>query len=402
VSLLVLGGLLVGLIVLVVTRLARQGRGGLAAGIAVAGVLVLLLGGASIVYIGLGVRSTRVLETRQMADAEFQRVESTANYAWTSADQFLLANIYPSLESAAEAAAMALGRDLPAKVLHRPIRLVYVMGDAGQRAKQRAGKAFRKALARSGIEVNALRIAAESSASDAEPQDKSDWLTIEVTQADLDNPPYPQGHPKHTPSAPERAVWVKVQGEPGVNKAAFYRHVPWLAEFDTFAAENPGRYLIGRSTEPASTPNQARRQAIAHVAQSLLPKVMQEVDAHSGAIDVPTDDLLHRVTEAVAANIHDQFSQSFHRPYGNVHRSAVLLKWDPPLVRSIASRHIQAHRATRQSWAQQILSTAVLCAIIGLIYVLLNWATRGYYTWSLRAVTVILLAVGLVVLLLMA
>ncbi len=399
-SLLVLGGLVVGLVVLVVTRLARQGRGGQVAAIVGAVIVVVLLAVAALGL--LRFRRTTVREVHQVAEQERSISGMKAEHAWSSADQFLLADVYPSLESAAEAAAAALGRDLPARVRNRPIKVVHAIGDAGQRARQAAGEAFRKALARSGIDVDTLRIAPDYDVRDGEPQDKSDWLTIEVTSANLDDPPYPKGHPEYDPARPQEAVWVKVQGEPGVNQAAFYRHVPWLADFDTFAANNPGRYLLGRSTEPASTTAEARRQAIARVAESLLPEVMQEVDAQSSPVNVPTDDLLPRVTEAVAANIHDQFSQAFHRPYGNVHRSAVLLKWDPPLARSIASRHIQAHRATRQSWVQQILSTGVLCAIIGLIYVLLNWATRGYYTWSLRAVTVILLAVGLVVLLLMA
>lgn len=104
--------------------------------------------------------------------------------------------------------------------------------------------------------------------------------------------------------------------------------------------------------------------------------------------------------------ITDYFMQAFNRPYGQVSRCAVRVESVASVMDTLDILRVK----TGEAQARQTLKYGVrehrshLAAAVGLIvlvlglYLFLNFATRGYYAWSLRIGVVILLAVLLVML----
>ena len=63
---------------------------------------------------------------------------------------------------------------------------------------------------------------------------------------------------------------------------------------------------------------------------------------------------------------------------------------------SLIVRDAARSRVARSSWFRAIGSVVVMVAVICLLYLFVNVATRGYYTWALRVAAVVLVIAGLV------
>jgi hypothetical protein len=102
----------------------------------------------------------------------------------------------------------------------------------------------------------------------------------------------------------------------------------------------------------------------------------------------------------------DGFAQVFDRPYGKVYRQILLVDCSEGTVqgmaRSVTKRMVgdavAAERVVEQqrwTWAKMAMSIAALVGLTILVYALLNAATKGYYSWVLRIVAVVLIAGGI-------
>ncbi len=65
----------------------------------------------------------------------------------------------------------------------------------------------------------------------------------------------------------------------------------------------------------------------------------------------------------------------------------------------LAERKTAFSRAKRITWAKTGGTLAGMFALICVVYLFLNAATRGYYAWSLRIALIIVLGIGVLVVL---
>jgi len=95
----------------------------------------------------------------------------------------------------------------------------------------------------------------------------------------------------------------------------------------------------------------------------------------------------------------DRFSQCLEGSATPIWREALLIDASPNKLFDASYKIATAATQTRKSWAGKGLSLLGMLALICLVYGFLNLATRGYYTWALRILAVVLLAAGLLALL---
>lgn len=90
----------------------------------------------------------------------------------------------------------------------------------------------------------------------------------------------------------------------------------------------------------------------------------------------------------------DRFVQRFDRPYGRVHRAAMLLYVPDVVVEQLAEEHARHQQARMTTRAQGGVLLLLLGLLVVVTYLLLNAATRGYYRPALIGGSLIVLAIG--------
>jgi len=104
------------------------------------------------------------------------------------------------------------------------------------------------------------------------------------------------------------------------------------------------------------------------------------------------------VTDADIRNrslIQDRFAQSFSGASSRIWREAILINASPEKLAELAKYKILTQRSWRTKWIRECISAAGIMILLYAVYLFLNAATRGYYTWSLRIVAVILILAGI-------
>ena len=177
---------------------------------------------------------------------------------------------------------------------------------------------------------------------------------------------------------------------------------PWVQDLNSVLNEHPNAPLVvARSSETCTDQLEARQQAM-NSAVSMVQSVIKQV--------APSDGVNHIAINAISEQdltqfdlILDQFSQSFNSTNSRIWRHAILLDLDSnkltPLLQSRVSTTTRERVSHRLRWARQFGSLGGLALIVLVLYVFLNAATKGYYTWSLRIAAVILIGVFIVALL---
>jgi hypothetical protein len=195
-----------------------------------------------------------------------------------------------------------------------------------------------------------------------------------------------------------------IMGEQKSNFSARYVTKPWMTDFATFLnTQTSGNYIIAKSNESCISNQQANQQALNNIASQLTQMLYQNgmIPRNTG-INVSYSDVtgLNIIT--------DTFVQSFEGSAGEIWRQANLIDIDDIKLSHLASKVMARHRsssvaeAQTRSIEQRRIKTHILAGfgailLIVLVYFWLNAATKGYYTWSLRVLAIILIIVGLMV-----
>lgn len=167
---------------------------------------------------------------------------------------------------------------------------------------------------------------------------------------------------------------------------------PWVANFADFANAQPNRhFLIARSVETCTSPNEARQQAM-----------QDAVDQLHGLLGPMAASPAGRSTSISGADLEqggflvDQFVQSFDGSAGRVWRHALLIDAAPEKLARLGERVRVEVRHERHTWARMLGSALGVFAVIVVTYFFLNMATRGYYDWSLRIAGLVLAIVAVI------
>ena len=313
---------------------------------------------------------------------------------WASGleDQFE-ADVYPSLRSAAK----ALGRRLAKRVsnsigdqgLTMPVQLRRVQQDnrigmetvdavaAGLRA---AG--FRDVLATTHIESAAV----------------SGDLTM-VRQAIVTI----RLHASHRTSLSDALKGSSLIAEASADGRQFaetvqYVDKPWVENFAAFISGEPERHwILARSQDSCTTADQAQRQALDDACVVLLQLCGPET---TGPRWLASRRVRMNPADIQAGNvIVDRFAQSFQGTAGPIWRQALLLDASPDKLSQLQHADTARRAGQRRGWLGRFASLAGVLALICVVYLFLNAATKGYYTWALRiAAFVLIVTAALVVL----
>jgi len=195
--------------------------------------------------------------------------------------------------------------------------------------------------------------------------------------------------------------------------AASFVDKRWVDDFAAFVSAEPHReWLVAYSSKVTDSRQDAHQQALHAAGVKLRPYVRDYLRGHSSRqmqrlADCP-DDVLDAQIETVLRSgpsdlIGDRFVQRVHRPYGGVWREALLIHASAERIASMgveASNRLEARQiyvvaqagSERVWWMRMVLSIAGLIALICVMYLFLNFATRGYYVWALRGAAVVIAA----------
>jgi hypothetical protein len=282
-----------------------------------------------------------------------------------------------------QAAAFGLGKHLELNASPREILI------ADGPASGELLSEFRRGL-QNRYDTAAVRIAALP---DVPPQEDQLYITLDEKEQNSKNIGYgsaigPDQTQTHTLASVNRygtlEVAVQTAGDKHFQSVGFESH-PWLRDYAEFASLNPGgRWLVVGSESTASTPLEARQQALEH-AWGLIGQQIRDTR-------IPSPFTLEVLEQH--GFIVDEFSQQLRGLSGPIWRHALLLEVSPQRAAALAQQTQQAARTTQMSWAKLIGSFAGMIAIIFVVYAFLNAATKGYYAGRLGIFSA-LLAMGL-------
>lgn len=382
------------------------GAVGLAAFVFVVGVCaVLMLIGHSIARNVTAARhdSTGRSVTVQVNRAPSERsVATPASEAWIpSADHEFEADIYPSIESAAAALGRRMAASLKVFVSEdRRLPSATVEGNLPPSAMAAASEAFHRA-----------------------------WNKLPQTV-----PPTGPG-PAPRPNQPLKLDLQRVADDTGrleatlsggdsghsVTRHARYVDKPWVEDFEAYRSgqSNNDRTFLAVVYSPGLSPT--RQEAESQTEQLAVARIQSEIEGLPSYDRRGHEREPHVLPNLIRNALHghwaspwqarsggivgDRFTQRFHRDYGDVWRSAMLIQIQasPNVLeglRTEAARQITASRhARRTDVTRTVVSIAGLAVLIVVVYLALNAATKGYYTWVLRGAVVVIVVTGVVFLL---
>ncbi len=340
---------------------------------------------------------------------------TVAGQPWSSAVeeyQDFEADVYPSLEAAAE----ALGR--------------------------RAGQEFMGPMASVDGDTPSLYVWRDAGGGDSSPDDGTLIITPEVLETiasgmrqklldpayvSVEMPPTPDAITvrvmipsvtfdnhnrwrKHTESKSGGiAIRTETSGGPFYAIARFV-DAPWLENRSAFAKNFPnGDWLVGYSDGTHATHADAQWDALTTASEALLPLARARINHMSGSDQHQFNQqmaknpnwLRDRVADELRSRnmVTDQFTQQFDRSYGPVWREAILVDASPNRVEEIARSLVKGINVRVSHQKTTWFSYIALAALVIGTYLFLNMATKGYYAWSLRAALVIgLVAVAVIIL----
>ena len=174
------------------------------------------------------------------------------------------------------------------------------------------------------------------------------------------------------------------------NVSIKYADKPWVEDFASYVNSKPNRqFIIAKSSEACLSEIEASRQAMDDACKqvkSLLPKIQNFTELNYNFI--------------FSSNVTmDTFMQSFEGSAGKIWRMAILLDVSPDKLTRLTEKLARNSRDNKMNWARTILSIIGLLVLITIVYAFLNAATKGYYTWSLRIVGIILAGIILFIIL---
>lgn len=302
--------------------------------------------------------------------------------AWQVTDEVPFeADIYPTINSAARALALKLAKSLRDKfdTALPPLRLK-IAGNVEPSVLERVIQTLSERLPQ-------LRVQAVGSNKWNFPPDQTNALlavSVDVTATGSKSISGPLPY-----SLQENTLQLMAQGPDFQTiSSASFSNKPWADNFAAFVSANPtGKWILAQTPRPAISADEATDLAINNASAKLYQQIKQLGQP------VPTAQIEQELRRGYL--IKDRFVQKFPRPYGDVWREALLINAEPGNFHRLVVQHKAAQRAQAWTLARHIGAMSGLLIVICLLYLFLNAATKGYYVWSLRIASGVLIAVVL-------
>ena len=301
---------------------------------------------------------------------------------WASGlEDQLEADVYPSLRSAANALGRRLAKRLSHSVSEGKLAVSVQVGRTkeGDPLGMEVVNSVADGLRASGHLKDVMVMTSMLPAANASAREDTTVITISLSVSE---------------SAPEDAaskggaISADVSGASGgLIETVEYVDKPWVENFAAFVSSKPqGRWILARSQDSCTSAELARQQALDDTGAALgfydskIARLWRLGQAHPHAADIQASEL-----------IADRFVQSFAGTAGSIWREAVLVEVSPEKLAQFQHVHVAKLTKYRRTWLGRIVSLAGILALICVVYLFLNAATKGYYTWALRITTAVLI-----------
>jgi hypothetical protein len=177
----------------------------------------------------------------------------------------------------------------------------------------------------------------------------------------------------------------------------------WADDLTNYTTEHPGHtWIVARSPKPCASSTEARHSA-EEAAVEMLMALMKPTAPSATLPPGEGRSNIHRGDIRNQLPISDRFVQQFRRPYGNVWEEAILLDVSPQWTKTIRSRQAEVISMRETRVHTTVASMAIVILAILVAYALANMMTKRYFMFRLRAIaivsilTAIALAAGLLV-----
>lgn len=185
--------------------------------------------------------------------------------------------------------------------------------------------------------------------------------------------------------------------EHATSLSARFVQCTWADDLAEYTSEHPGHtWLIARSNKLCASAGEAHHQAEEAAADSIMRFI--EPQPQNRIIPLTNNEnppLALRNEIRRQLPVADRFAQQFHRPYGTVYTEMVLLDVSPAWVNSMQRR--QASLIQRQESRTQTTAGSLAIVLVSILvaYVFANTMTRRYFTARLRTAAIICALIAL-------
>ena len=173
---------------------------------------------------------------------------------------------------------------------------------------------------------------------------------------------------------------------------------PWVGGFAEFCSTSARRhFLLAKSSDLASSPHEARAQALRAAAAQLAPRVREQLGSYPSRRAVRPETIQHDLLATLGKGqyIVDEFAQELQTGAGGaVWRHAFLLEFTPADVQEASWRQVSHHAAVRSHRISTLAAFAGLTVLACVLYLFLNAATKGYYREALLGAALALVLIG--------
>jgi len=169
----------------------------------------------------------------------------------------------------------------------------------------------------------------------------------------------------------------------------------WATRFVDFVNEHPGRqWVVGTCDRPCLSEAEAASSAREDAARKVYSVVARRVNARGSDAGVLRglvwNDVQNSRLEA------DRFAEQFSRPYGKVWTESVLLDVSPDRVQRVVDEYRQQINVRHLQERRRAGVGGFVIEATALLYLVLNSLTRGYFTFRLRLVAMIIVGAVLI------
>lgn len=347
----------------------------------------------------------------QIAGHDSASSSSTAVMEWTPSDQHVFeADLYPSKQSAAvalakhslnqylaelmpnetlQAVSVSVSEDLNGAILDR------MTAQITQQVSLARTTGFQAVPPQTALRVTVDSVRASAAAPADSPSATPGSLILRfVTTRDLSAEQSDDG------AVGEIQLTLRTQAGERLRTARFV-NAPWAEGFARWTRQGPGTWVLGESDQLWPTEDQARTDAFQRAAEG-IERQLRDYIARNGRY-APASTIVERpgwlmgqiIGELQSGHlVKTEFNQGFERPYGKVYRRAVLVNLPPERIQQLADRYFRHVDQVRDTWGRSLGSALALVALVFLVYLVLNAATRGYYVWVMRTAAVMAAVVG--------
>lgn len=172
---------------------------------------------------------------------------------------------------------------------------------------------------------------------------------------------------------------------------------PWVENLAHMPATDGHRFVV--HSELAGSQGQARAQALGLAVERLRHLMENRLGPafRPGQIRKSEEQWLNEQLRADLESgrlAKDRFEQKITKPYGQLWRNSILVDIPETQLADLTRDYLHGLSAERAGWRHTLLMAAGLVLGIVVLYLFLNAATKGYYTWMLRTAGLVVVAAG--------